>query len=343
MPLLDSDFIDSIVNPQYQPWFSLDGLRRYAAAREGMSPPFRGRASASFGDRYAGSPVAPSSDVSAPMISGSASAPYSPTSEGMPGLPVDAAKTDPFAAYDAGQTAAMPPGAPLRFGGMYNKFGLLNAPSNQLTPGSAAPAMAAPIDVAAPPVQEAPLGNVALSARSAMPPAAAAPAAPEAAGPGSKFLSRISDVLNNNPSTLLALGAGFAGAPNIGAGMSRAFSAAVPAVKQDQALTLQRQGIQGTYSALVAAGATPAEALAAAYNPDVLKAMTQRLFGQTAHWGVTGHDEYGNPKYGFINDALQTVVEGSKVTVPRVKSPEEVLRLPKGQHFIGWDGHEYVR
>jgi len=327
MAMLDS-FIDQFVQPKYRPYFR-----------------------ATYGGTADDSTAAPQSS-SAPGFDGSmpqqAPAPFT---DPLSGAPMAGPPVDPYApanaAIEARKASTMAPGKPILGAGLLSDMGVLQQPgSAPLAPGSAAPALPAPIDVRAPdPVADA---GLPLGAKPAMQPGpAAAPVAPAtpppAASPGAGFLSRISDALASHPSTLLAMGAGFAGAPSFGQGMSRAFGAAVPASKQDQALGIQQQGIAASYKALVAAGVSPQEALAASYNPEIMKALTQRTFGMNAHWGIVGYDQMGQSKYGFINDALQTAVPADKVRTPQVSSPEEVLRLPKGQHFIGWDGQEHVR
>lgn len=351
-----------IVNPNMRRAFGLDGfgtpsimdaLRELAMKREGMSPPFRPRGEQPIPqappDKYAsGLPAGVVGDL--PIDS---SPPMIPVGEGVPSF---TGQRDPYAALDDARSAELGRKPALPFAGMLNEMGLINVPQ----PPAAAPTDS-PFDVGGSPMAgprpsgaaapgsvtlRPPVEDVASIPARAVPTArtGAAPTTPrDIASPGAGFLSRISNVLASNPSTLLALGAGFSGAQNIGQGMSRAFGAAVPAVKQDQLLQTQRQGIEGTYRALVEMGVTPQEALAAAYNPDVLKAMTQRLFGMNRKWGIISHDDFGNPVYGFIDETQGSVVPGSKVTVPQVKTREEVLRLPKGTHFIGWDGNEYVR
>lgn len=128
----------------------------------------------------------------------------------------------------------------------------------------------------APPTEE----DLSARAQPAQPEAAATgtPTVAPAPSTGSRFLSGLSNALNNNSSTLLALGAGFAGAPSFGTGMSRAFAAAGPAAALDRANTMKQSGIRATYASLVARGVPPAEALAAVYNPDVMKATAAKYF-----------------------------------------------------------------
>lgn len=172
--------------------------------------------------------------------------------------------------------------------------------------------------------------------------AAPAPAAPApAAGPG--VLDHLRTIANRNPSMLMAMGAGMMGAPSFAKGMSRGLAAAVPASQQDTANNLKMSGIQESYKSLVAAGASPADALAAVYNPEVMKAITPRVFGKAMKWTVVGSNLDGTPRHGFVDEGNGTVVPGDTVTKPRVNSIEDALRLPKGSHFIDPSGIERVR
>lgn len=168
-------------------------------------------------------------------------------------------------------------------------------------------------------------------------PDALPPAAPAVGGDG--FLGKLSNVLARNPNMLMAMGAGFAGAPSIGQAMSRGFAAAGPAAQQDIKTNLQMSGMQESYKALVQAGATPQEALAAVMDPSVMKAVTPRVFGTPMVWKQLGTDAYGNPRFGFVNESQGTVVPSEGVTKPRVNSIEDALRLPKGTHFMVRDNN----
>lgn len=87
------------------------------------------------------------------------------------------------------------------------------------------------------------------------------------------LMPRIGDFLKNNSNTLLALGAGFAGAPNIGQGISRAAAAAIPASRADIAQRTQLQTQSSTFKALREAGVPANQALAAVGNPEMAKAL----------------------------------------------------------------------
>jgi hypothetical protein len=102
------------------------------------------------------------------------------------------------------------------------------------------------------------------------------PQAPQGEGfsPGAMF-GRMGNFLQNNSNTLLALGAGFAGAPNIGQGISRAASAAIPASQADIKNRTLLQSQSSTYRSLIEAGVPPNQALGAIGNPDMMKALVK--------------------------------------------------------------------
>lgn len=98
-------------------------------------------------------------------------------------------------------------------------------------------------------------------------------AAPEEPTGFGSLVPKIGDFLKNNSNTLLALGAGFAGAPNIGQGISRAAAAAIPASARDISQRTQLQTQSSTYRALVEAGVPKQQAIAAVGNPEMAKAL----------------------------------------------------------------------
>lgn len=163
------------------------------------------------------------------------------------------------------------------------------SPATVPAPLSMAPAAdGAPPDGATLPPNAAPAGPAVPAAVGNPPPSAGLPApgvsgAPGAApGDGGLFggmngiLGKIFD--SNRAATMLALGSGLSGAPSFGTGMRRAFAAAAPAVAADRANMLKQQGISETYKALVARGVPAQEALAAVYNPDIMKATAAKYF-----------------------------------------------------------------
>jgi hypothetical protein len=199
-------------------------------------------------------------------------------------------------------------------------------------------------------------------------PAAARPTQAEP-GPGAKFLSGLSDSLASHPLMLMALGAGFAGAPSLGTGMSRAFSGATSAAAADQKQQIQLQGISNTYKALVARGVPAHEALAAVYNPDVMKAVAAKYFeAKPLTWNEgIGSDPYTGEIKAVHPGKIEKVVDpngiersvvriGGRVLAidpnklevlgeqpKQVTSMEEALSLPKGTRFTDPFGKVRVR
>jgi hypothetical protein len=142
----------------------------------------------------------------------------------------------------------LPPGAPVPAG----------------PAGSPAPPMPAPTTIPPPP----PVGQV-----PAAPPAAATAPRPTAnpitqlpqASAG--VLDRINDYLRRNSNTLIGMGAGFAGAPSFGQGVSRAGYGALAGGKLD----IADQSREATIRALVAQGYTRDQAEAIAGDSSLLK------------------------------------------------------------------------
>lgn len=135
------------------------------------------------------------------------------------------------------------------------------APSEQPTDLSAA-AITSPTNISAVP-------------NSSLPPPPA-PTAPEQPSTFGSLASGIMGGLKNNSATLLALGAGLAGAPNVGQGISRAAAAAIPASQADQKNRLVMQNQQQTLQALLNAKVPPNMALAALTNPEIMKAVSAK-------------------------------------------------------------------
>jgi hypothetical protein len=108
--------------------------------------------------------------------------------------------------------------------------------------------------------------------------------------------------LHDNSATLLALGAGFAGAPNIGQGISRAASAAIPASQADLKNRLLMQNQRETLSALLAAKVPPSMAMAALTNPEIMKAVSARYLETKPYVPhKIGTDAMGNDIMGSFN------------------------------------------
>lgn len=135
-------------------------------------------------------------------------------------------------------------------------------------------------------------------------PAAAQPTAGPVAAPAQtpSVWSRISDSLDQNSPMLLALGAGFAGAPSFGAGMSRAFGNAAPFAQKNVEYRRTQGGITATVAALRAKGVPEADIQAAMTNPELMKALITQNYGKDKlSMGIVGRDRNGQPIYGSFN------------------------------------------
>lgn len=97
------------------------------------------------------------------------------------------------------------------------------------------------------------------------------PAADTSAVPETSMLGRLKKFGGDNSNMLMAMAAGFAGAPSIGTGMSRGFAGAAAGGQLDQKQMLfnqQQMGARATYDALIQAGAPKQQAIVAAFNPE---------------------------------------------------------------------------
>lgn len=161
------------------------------------------------------------------------------------------------------------------------------------------------------------------ASRPSAPPPAAAPASPPSSqgasvpetslagrlgGGFGDLLNGFNDWRNNNRLTLMALGAGMAGAQNLGQGLNRGMTMALPAMQQDIALQHQNQ----TVSALMRRGMPQEVALAAATNPAIMQQLVPQIFGPK-QWNFTtiGHDQYGQPIMGWVNPVTRQVTDPS--------------------------------
>jgi hypothetical protein len=89
------------------------------------------------------------------------------------------------------------------------------------------------------------------------------------------FLSRLGQGLRDNSSMLMALGAG-----TMTGGLGRGFQAAAAATEADAKRQAESASRNATLQALLQLGVPNAVAHAAAINPDLLKAISGRAFGQ---------------------------------------------------------------
>lgn len=131
------------------------------------------------------------------------------------------------------------------------------------------------------------------------PPVAAASAEPSMFG---RLGGGLMNGLERNSNALLALGAGFAGAPNIGQAISRASAAVIPAHAADVKQQLDLQSRSYGTKALVDAGVPLQQAVAAAGDPELKKALIQNyIVDRKSELKQIGVDQYGQPRYGVFD------------------------------------------
>lgn len=172
-----------------------------------------------------------------------------------------------------------------RFGALDAAPPLSNVPLPQPRPPQADVGAAPPAAQSAAPPALYNSASPPLAPANAPRPSAALPAAPS-------FLDRLSKYSGDNSATLLALGAGFAGAPSIGTGMSRAFANAAPFAQQNQ-----------TVAALVKAGLSPDQAQLVASNPAALQQVLPRVLG-SKQWQLGEKSGAFGDKQPFLYDPV---------------------------------------
>lgn len=166
-----------------------------------------------------------------------------------------------------------------------------------------APAVAqatrAPSDGLSPPLNPPPLSN-----------APQAMGRPQQAAGQPSFLDRLGEGINNNSQMLMALGAGLAGAPSIGAGIGSAMQFAAPFAGQNQ-----------TVDALVKRGVPRDLANAAIRNPAILNQIIPSVFGPKQwQWAEIGKDANYNPVHGWINPVTREVLTATGQPVTSTSS-----------------------
>lgn len=144
----------------------------------------------------------------------------------------------------------------------------------------------------------------------------------QGSNPLANFGSNLMRGLSAHSNLLLALGAGFAGAPNIGQGISRAAAAAVQGNQADIQNAMQSGSQTAMYQALRASGASPAMAQAGALNKDVGKAML---------------GSYIDPKYEIKEVKTKNAwgEEASELYAINPRDPTDVLNVRTGQRIGG--------
>jgi hypothetical protein len=152
------------------------------------------------------------------------------------------------------------------------------------------------------------------------------------------FFGRIGNVLHNNSNMFLGLGAGLAGKRSFGEAMSGGFEGAAKGGQMDVSQNMQMQGIRAAYSNLIQQGIDPRAALAAVYNPELMKALINRQYGV----GKVVDGE-ADPMTGVTRKVVQypngqiVPLDAASKPVP-VRTFEEALKLPKHTLFSLPDG-----
>lgn len=249
--------------------------------------------------------------------------------------PAEAAPGVPFGALGAGMDSAAalaPPTAPID--------GPIPLPRERPKEADGAPSVPVPTDVSS--VNQPPIA-----------PQNIQPPVPPAAAPEQpSIFGRLMSGLQNNSNTLLALGAGFAGAPNVGAGISRAASAAIPATQVDLKNRMMLEGQNMTFNALRKRGLPEDVAKAAMLNPEILKQVLPAVFGSKEfgfqmtpdgtlirtdkgsgtvapvyqsskpQFSVIGKDTNGNDVHGFVDTATKKAwdVNGNPIDTAKLAS-----------------------
>jgi hypothetical protein len=116
------------------------------------------------------------------------------------------------------------------------------------------------------------------------------------------LLDRVMGFLNKNSNTFLGLAGGFGGARSFGQGLGQAALGAMHGGTQDIAQSSQN----AMHDALIAKGASPAEAMAAIGDPKMAQALILRYFNQP-RLGVYKKGIGGREYMGWINESNQTV------------------------------------
>jgi hypothetical protein len=116
------------------------------------------------------------------------------------------------------------------------------------------------------------------------------------------------DLIADNRNAILGYLAGALQGGSLGQSIGRGLQG----WQQGQETDLKRRIPGATWRALMAGGVPDATAQAAALNPDVMRAVAPRYFQKLPTFGVIGRDEFGKPRYGFIDPFTRNtqVVDG---------------------------------
>lgn len=250
-------------------------------------------ANAYGGGATAGVSVPPAPDQSSPAVQ-YALGNIAPTANPVDTLPLTPAQQQMMAMVGGGTPVPKPI--------------TIQPPFGALAPSMPAPTQTAQTSVPMPQPRPATAPVAAAAApqadEAALPPNATptqGQSSPVAAPQEPSLLSKIGDKLNQNSNLLIGMGAGFAGAPSIGTGISRALTGASSGSQLDLKQAMQQGAIGPTYTALVKAGVPKEQALAAVYNPEILKAVTQTYITDRKSEIKTVKDALGNERLVSVN------------------------------------------
>jgi hypothetical protein len=175
-------------------------------------------------------------------------------------------------------------------------------------------------------------------------PPAAAPQAPRPVNPTGPtavpdLLGRVGNWLSAHSNQLMSMGAGIAGAPSIGQGISRGLAGAV----QGQQGDISNLAMNATVKALMEKGVDPNTALAATSDPKIMQALIAKHFSQPTFEKLP--NAYGGTDLVLTDAATGTAQRPTAVPpgTKKVNSFEEALALPKGTTFIDPEGVVRVR
>jgi hypothetical protein len=216
-------------------------------------------------------------------------------------------------------------------------------PPGYVPPGGMPPSMAVPLPRPAPgmapplpPAINVPGMLTGNDFGQAAPPAsapAAAPAPDSSSVPSGSLIDRLlgktGNFIDNNRMALMALGAGMAGAQNLGQGLNRGMTMALPAMQADIAQQNQNASYQAIKSRLIAQGMSEGDAhstaLAARGNPQLMAQLLPGLFGlKQEQFTQIGEDYLGNKRFGWVNPFTKTVtpLQGSAAGASMPTGPD---------------------
>lgn len=149
----------------------------------------------------------------------------------------------------------------------------------------------------------------------------------------------IQNWIGNHRNTLMALGAGLAGAQSLGQGLNRGGTMAMAAQQMD----IKQQAMNQTVNALVQRGVPADMAMGIATNPAILQQMLPQLFGvKQRQFTQIGEDMLGNKKFGFVDPVQNKVYDmtGNEITAGAAGSSAGMV--PTGADGMPMHGQELL-